>query len=538
MSRPIAVLCLSAAGLLGPATTAAAQERPDGFVLLASGRTGQPAADAIGEFRTLPAHELPALRGVRDAAAEPRWITAHGTERGILRAEAGDAFAAAGLVSTPHGLGALVGRLLPGRADRVQLQPMAAVTTATGSETFTLFARAVLPDGETVVLPPRTGTEVRLPAGVYEAWAQTADGFLWQRLQLASGERAVLDDRGPVQRLRCAAGTALFPAGFVDVPLLSDGGEVALRGGALAAPLLAERRGLRWPPMVPPGPPRTEPLPWPAEPDAERIPVPCPAAAGLGAACRLATLAPAGDGFAARCIAARRGSGDGAEFDSLAAPPDGSWLLLVAPGRAPRALPWSERTRLAQGLPGGAEPTAPLVVRLRDEQGLPAVDVAVDYTPDGMPPARTTAHSDARGVVRFGPVLAPGVLRCVDPRVANAEFPVAATPATPLELTVAAGLEIAGRVLWSDGSPAGGIVISLRDVRALLHPATRTVVTGPDGTFRFGGLPERRDFVLFATALRDGHTWIARRERAAPADGAVELSLHDEDPDLASPQRR
>ena len=57
--------------------------------------------------------------------------------------------------------------------------PMAALSTPTNSEPLTVYARACLPDGRFVTLPPQSGTTVRLPAATYDLWCRSADGWIW-----------------------------------------------------------------------------------------------------------------------------------------------------------------------------------------------------------------------------------------------------------------------------------------------------------------------------------------------------------------------
>lgn len=522
--------------LLSAAAPLAAQQRPgDRLVLLVTGPSGLAIAGARGELQLEPGRLLPALRDLPPARASQRWVTGDSNDRGLLRFDGHDEAAAnvagAGLVTTSNGLGALVGRLLPGRAQRLLLQPMAAVTTATGSEPFTLHAVGWLPDGTRVPVPVQRGTEVRLPIGTYEIWASSADGWTWQRLSLASGQRCELRFDGPAQRLRAAAGAEIYAAGRFDVPLFGDGRETTLRGAALAAPLLSLRGGCVHGPEVLPGPPRQEPIDWPQVREA-------PATARFAAArgdgqeppvlitlvrtdtdrWRPLWIAPWQDGLTTLANV----TGDG-------------WLLRLDAGLAPRALPWPDRELLGRG---PLAPGVPLTVHARDEQGLPVVDLAVEYTPEHMDPAQVAARSDPRGAVQFGPVLGPGLLTVSDPRFLNLDVPIAQIPLDGLAVTVTAGSELRGRAVWPDGTPARGVVVTLRDPGGRLRPAARAVAAGPDGSFLFGGLPDDLDLVLFASTQRDGRTWTGRLPRARAARDAVDLVVADEDPSLAPPDRR
>lgn len=287
MLRPFATALVFActAGL------AAAQERPaDGLVLLVMGPDGGPAANAHGVFTCQPAQELPALRslgawptGIVPPVKVAQLVRGASNERGVLRLDSPrldtSGRAAAGLVTTDGGLGAIVARLLPGRAQRITLQPMAAVTTGTGNEEIRLHARALLPTGETVPLPTQVGTEVRLPAGLYEVWAHSADGWVWQRLSLTSGQRFSLRFEGEAQRLRRRSGASVHPAGRPEVDLFGKLEETVLRGAALGAPLAGLHWGSVLLPQVVPGPPRKEAIDWPPAtepPTVQRLAFPFP----------------------------------------------------------------------------------------------------------------------------------------------------------------------------------------------------------------------------------------------------------------------
>lgn len=548
MPRPFVATLLVA---LAWPTHAAAQRPAEDYVLVVTGPDGQPVGDARADLFCHPTVELPALRelgvlppAVAAAVDAGQWH--HGTSngRGVLRlGTRGSAAAgsrAEGLVATADGLGAVVADLQPGPAQPVALQPMAAVTTGSGNEEFTLHARALLPNGQLVRLPPRSGTEVRLPAGTYEAWADTADGWLWQRLVLVSGRRTTLTIEGPAQRLHRATRAAVHPAGRPDIDLFGSREEIALRGAALGAPLATATSGWLAAPLVVPGPPQPMALPWPpsvaTEPTSELTFGNAAAPAPSGA---VVVLQRGQDQMWRALYAAPLQLAAG----RLAAPvpqtvAGDSWLLLVANGMAPRAVPWSERQRLATATTTDADRGQPLLVHARDEAGAPIVDLAVEYTPEAMDPATIAAHSDARGTAHLGPVLGPGTLRLVDARYRNQALPLAAIPAEGVSLVAADGAELRGTVRWPDGSPGQGIVVTVRDPSGTLRPASRSVAAAADGSFVFRGLPEDADLVVFAAAQRDGHTFSGRRSGARAGGQELALAVRDEDPDLDPTRRR
>ncbi|MGB3968393.1 MAG: hypothetical protein WBO45_16780, partial [Planctomycetota bacterium] len=252
-----------AAALFACAAALAAQATPDA-VLLVRDPSNAKIAGALGHFRRERAAELVAVRGLAlpgtGLAGED--VRAASDERGMLRLPGEESFAASGLVVTAAGLGAVVPRLRPREYRGITLQPMGEVTTHSGSEPFTLWARASLPTGERVTLPKAAGTTVRLPPGNYEAWAHGHDGFTWQRLEVRSGQRCLLAFTGPAQRLRARPGTRMHPAGWPEIDVLAAG-EADLLAPALAAPFVTFRDGRSTGERLLPGPWSREPLPWP-----------------------------------------------------------------------------------------------------------------------------------------------------------------------------------------------------------------------------------------------------------------------------------
>jgi len=155
-----------------------------------------------------------------------------------------------------------------------------------------------------------------------------------------------------------------------------------------------------------------------------------------------------------------------------------------------------------------------------------------------MDPAQLDTSTDERGEARFGPVHAPGRLRVSDPRFLNQQLELEAVPHDGLPLVVAAGSSLLGTATWPDGSPAIGVVVTLRDADGRLRPALRAVASDSRGAFAFAGLPDDRPLVLFASAQRDGRTWSGKLERQRAGGEAVALMLRDEDPQLLPPGGR
>lgn len=510
----------------------AAQERA-AFVLFVRDPSGAKVADATGVFACERPNFLPALRGLGDGTALTARPSVRATSdaQGVLRieppADGPDVRAIAGLVTTASGLGAVVGRLHGSRAQKLQLLPMAPLATAGGKGPLTVHARTLLPDGETVELPPLHGERILLPAGLHDVWAKDQDGWTWQRLLVRSGQTVPLADSRALHTLRTPPGARLHPAGRPEVDLL-DGRRVAtLRGAAARAPLITFVDGFSAGERLLPDAATEGPLDWPPAATAAPVTVAITGGSDEQAAQALLvglmqTSANTWRIFAMSRPIARR-------CVMPVAPQGDAWLVLLAPGHAATAVEWSLAGPPATlTLQRGHE----LVVRARDESGLPIPDLAVDYVPDRMEPATVAGHADARGVARLGLVTGPGVVRISDPRFANQAIELAAVPHDGLPIVVAAGAALRGIARWADGTPAGAVLVTLRDPTGQLRPAQRTVVTGPDGSFAFAGLRENRALVLFAAAQRDGRTWSGKLDRLLAGGEDVDLVLRDEDPQL------
>ncbi|MBL8730905.1 MAG: carboxypeptidase regulatory-like domain-containing protein [Planctomycetes bacterium] len=516
-----------------------ATQAPPPLVVMLRDQSGAVVRDARGYLRCRPAHQLAALRDLPPAAlpfataTEPR-CEGRGNDRGELRLvppdEAAATTAGSGVVWTTAGLGALVVNLQPGRPQRLEMRPMAAVTAAR-DEPFTLFARALLPGDRTVLLEPLAGTEVRLPAGDYEVWAHAAGGWSWQQLSLASGQTRQLDLTGEPLPLARVEGAALFPVTRPDLDLFLGGDQTVLRGMARRSPLLGVvQHQLRLPSLPPSGwNPGDAPLPWPRLDDeaTQRLGPVRHDAPTQGIA--LHVVRRGDDGTWRRFSTSVAGPGEHGAVFTVPPPPTGdTWLLVQAEGLAPIAAPWHPGFADDLVLPRGA----PLHLVARDEQGLPVPDLGLDYVPEGMDAATIEAHSDGRGEAHFGQVVLPGVLRVSDARYANQELRLGDAPGGGIHLTVRAGAELRGRVTWPDGSAAANVLVTLRDPQGRLRPVARAACSDADGRFAFCGLPTAAPLLLFATINRDGHTWSTRRPGSFAGGAELELVVQDEDPRL------
>ncbi len=510
------------------------------FVVLLRDPAGNPVAGATAAVTVHPAGEIAALTDcfAGDSPFASALPTAHrrtatSDGRGELRIPRGDGGTASGHVVTADGLGALLDGLQAGRAQRVVMAPMAAVTTTTGTEPLRVHARATTADGRTVTFAPPPGAVVRLPEGDYELWVHSSDGWLWLRKVLTSGERFAVAFAGPARRIQTSFAETFHPAGRPDVPLFAAGAaETVLRGDALLAPMIVRCGAAfigphRFPAVRPDAvlvwPPVDRPLP--------TVVVPSPAASEPRVAMFSLLQRTNGDFAVVGASQGNEPSNGRAPAFTLPPRPEGdAWLLLAAAGHAPQARPWLDAAGDAFRLERGT----PLVVLARDERGEPIADLALDYTPTDMAPAKVVGRSDGYGKCRLGPVLAPGTLRVSDPRFANQRIDLASIPGAGVNVVVTPGLTMSGVVRWPDGELARGVLVTLRDAAGVLRPAQRTIVTGADGGFTFAGLPEQRALLLFGSAPRDGRTWSGKLDRLLAGGEAIELVLRNEDPEFGA----
>ncbi len=534
LSRPmLRTLVLATMVSLAPTIEAQDHGQPSSaLLLLVLDPSGHPVAGAEARLQCDEESVLPALRGI--TIGDETSLLAKSNERGILRFPFADVPRAGSvLVTTKNELGAFVHRLLPGPGQRVQLQPMAELTTATGTEEFVLWAASTA-DGRRVTLPPQHGTHVRMPGGSYEVWARSEDGWTWQRLDLASGRRTLLQFQGPAQRLQRAEQAIVHPSGWPEIELLGPGrDECVLLGSAIAAPLVARvpSTGRAVADRVVPGPASNAPVSWPP-PDPTLATVRLhldPPPRGDGPTQVLSLRRTEGNGW--RLLGACTTAADGT--CSLPRPAAGDdWIVVMAPRHPTTALPWSDvkadgLITLQRGLP--------LLVTATQANGEPAVDLLLEYVPAGAEVATVEARSDGRGRARLPLLVAPGELRVSDERFQNQGVTLDTIPGDPMPLVVNVGATLRGKVVETDGKALAGVLVTLRDPRNLLRPAARATMTATDGTFVFAGLSETLDLVLFATTQRDDRTWSGRLPHVRAGGEPVEVVLRSEDPELGPP---
>ena len=524
-----------------PSQQPATDTRQASIIALIRDPSGAKIQEANGWLLTEPAWRLAALNNddlppIATGTPRPQQITATSDTRGVLRfaIPPGTMTAAgSGMVTTDAGLGSLLPRLHCKRTPLITLEPMALVTTATGSEPFVLIARATLADGSKITLPPQQGNRIRLPAGNYEIWAGSRDGLIWQRIQLQPSQRAELQFAGAIQRMQLATGAYVYPAGLPSLSLRQFAGEafgnedneVTLRDAALTAPWVTWHNGTVTPARIVPTPPTQEARRWPPKIDqlersqTYKLATDTPAEAVL-----LGLLRKPDRSFGVVAFATNT---DG-RMRMPTAPNGDSWLLLLAPERAPHAQPWSI-TANGQEL---ASPTGqPLSITARDRRSLPIADLVVSYAPNQQDAAALIARTDATGVAHFGNVSGPGKIQVSDERYANLDVELQLLPTQQLPLAIDDGETMDATVQFADGANGDAVVITLRDPSGNLRPRERSLITSTGTTFSFYGLPSEHNLLLIATAQREGKTWSARQVVNALDEDLV-ITLRNEDPVL------
>ncbi|MBK8101261.1 MAG: hypothetical protein IPK26_29620 [Planctomycetes bacterium] len=496
---------------------------------------GQIVPDAEAWLLPFESPDLVALRGTRPPAPPIAALRGQERQRGqvVFANVATGVASGAVLATTPGGLGGIVADIAVGEATRLQLQPMAEVTTAEGSEPFELWA--AWHGDRVVMLPPQQGMAIRLPAGTFEVWAKNADGFVWRRLELTPGGRAVLTFAGPGRVLQRHGGAVVSPTGWPHVRLLDDRSPTCtLLGTAAAAPLTSwtEATGAVLDARVVPGAPSPTPLPWPppevSTAEARTLFLRNGDHQTLPAGTEVTALRRADDG-SLRLLGRWQVKTSPIE---LAWPGRGDdWLLVTAEGMAPVARDALHEPDRPVELNRGAD----IEVQLRSPTGEPLPHVLVEFLPDGLDIAAIGTRSDSRGRVLLTGVALPGILRTCDPRHGNVEHVIDAGSGRS-QLEVPAGAVLAGVARYPDGSVATGAIVTLRDPRGRLRPAERSAIADASGNFTFTGLGDDDALVLFATILRQGRTWSARLPNIRA--GGADLELRSEDPDPPAPRDR
>lgn len=527
-------ICVLAASLL--ATTNLPCQQQSLFGLL-RGPAGQPVADAQVAFLPDPEPMVPALAPyLRPAKPHRTTSSANGSFRcpaprpGML------------LVTTEQGLGALQSRCWPGRAVRLELQPMAEIVVGTGSEPFRLWATTQLADGTTRHLPSIAGLRIRLPAGNYEAWFKVPEGFGRCRLELRSGHRTALQWSDEVRHLRMRPDANIHPTGFPQIDLLEGQRRVTLLGVACRASFAASwtnraEIGLDRTLPEPQGPTSLgqdarEPLLWPPEPPSHGTPLVMQVAGLANAERPRAWLLERRDRGDFRVIG--RGIADKLGQIQLPVQPDDArhWLLLNASQRALVAAPVSSPLWQSEvTLPTGRQ----IRCRVLDPDGTPAAFVTVNFqVPEGPILART--QTDERGLTEFAPLAGPGILTTEHDQFVSATLQLTADESA-VEMRLQRGLTITGTVTAPNGQPAAGVAITLRDPGGQLRPAERVALTNAAGEFRFSGLPTDHIVLLSAQRLRGGQTWSVQAH-ARTGEQDLLLQLRHEDPQLQPPNIR
>ena len=501
------------------AAALSAQERPPAVSGLVTDDSGAALPSAAVQFVPDAAPDLPSLRELLPLRSA---LTTTTDARGVFRVLS----SGPGLlfVTTPAGLGGVVPRAWPQRAVRMRMRPMAEVRLA-DVEDIELWPARIEDgnDGERRRLPAMRGTAIRLPEGRYEIWCKTTRGFLWQSLSLRSGEHFTLTMPTTAVEVRTEKGSGLQPLGFADVRLLATEQSTARLLGAASTASLLETNALGGLEGVRHGAAldRTIPTYVMAALDVHEAPQDAHAYVVEGTAA--GTFRP---------IASAQLQGGKAQLP-LPAEGGNNWVLVLAKGRAARALPCANVTA-TPSLAFGPDKTLACTVRHPD--GQPAAAVAITFEPLEAGPITALVYTDELGNAPLGPIAGAGVLRIDHGGYLPTSIAIGESDAAPVSIRLDAGHSLRGTATLADGTPLGGVAVSLRAPDGTMRSRVRATSTHADGTFAFAGLDDATRLVVFATATRAGRTFSARADSFGGKD--LVLVLRDEDPELQPPLRR
>ena len=510
-ARSLAPCLFALVAALGP--RAAAQEGPEVVGILRT-QDLQPARNATIWFAPAPLARLEALGAWQ---ARPAAVEGSADARGEFRLPCPDA---PGLLvaSTASGLAALAAPVHPGDPVRLELVPCADLRAPEGEPTT--FWLSVRGSDRTEWSTRARANVLRLAAVEQEVWTLLDGIAQWQRIRPLPGETLQLQAQEPRRRILGDGTHQVVAADWPEVELLgTGGGTITLCGPAAEAPLAQV-----WPDgsIVPLGtapegtPPRVRP---------HRVEVVSAEGTPLrGATVWLTTQrADASHLVAARVQTDERGLATVPVQDQLV----DTWLVVEAEGLAPRAQPLpasATRSQLHMSAP------VPRTIRVLRPDGSPAPGVDLRMLDASLASASAVLlRTDAKGMARAPLAYPEAVVAAVDPRYACEGLAIGPQVLQP-ELRLTTGVRLRGRAVVADDQPAAGAVVTLRDPGARLLPRERSTRADAQGWFEFPGLPEGRQFVVFAQQQRGGRTWSGKLVRALADEGTWTLELRDEDP--------
>lgn len=471
--------------------------------------------------------QRPDLTWLEDLTPDPKPLLARTDERGRYKIDGADRPGCL-LVRHPSGLGALVPGAAPGSPDRVMARPLGALRVEGEDLPFIAHVTAVLAGRGQQYLGRFVHTDLRLPAGTYRVLFQRGELFGEHTCRVEEGRTTVLP---PLQ-----VGRALtIPSGFDGSVFLRGWPQPELTGRPLLIPpsrgpviLRVERRvgddelfDRVW--LTPDStqlPLATPPAQW------DEVQVVGPGDRGVAGA-RIYTVEPTGQGPVVRARSMTDAEGRGRH-----AAIQGARVLVLASGFGARLI---DAEALSQRPEIRLAPGSNVDVRVvSDEPEVALVEVELRHSADSWLTFATFA--DRRGLARFRD-LPPGdsTLRLLSPDHLPAELDVALPAKGELVLPARPGARVTGRVVLTDGDPAAGALVRLRDTTGQLREV-RDAIADRQGQFAFGGLRDDSLFTISAELQRQGRTWSAQQRGIQPGDGGALLELRLEDP--LPPHRR
>ncbi len=504
----VAACALMLAGIEAPASAQSGSAATTVVGLLRD-ESGAPVAGATVTFVADAEPDVPALRDLLQPMA-PAFATSDASGAFRMPAQRPGLL----LATTPSGLGAVVERCWPGRAVRLLLRPMAEVALDDDRE-FTMWPALGANSDDRRHLPPCRGRALRLPAGRYEVWAAAHGGFVWRELSLRSGEQVRWQRPDGARQITAPEGAWVAPLGFPHVVLADAEHRTSQLFGDAARASLFVRRGLT-----------DAAAPLDADPTSPQL-----QAVAAGGNDAIAWLLARSLRGTFRALACAPTAADGAVSLPDPTAVGDLWVVLTARGLAARAVPANLLRIAPNALQLDLEAGRSLRCRAVDAAGQPVAAAVITFEPLDRGPVLAIAYTNELGQADLGPIAGAGILRVDDSQHLPFALAIAAADRQPVELRLEPGLRIRGVVTLDDGTPLANVAVTLRDSQGRLRPPERTVASAADGSFVFDGIEPTAALLLFASQLRNGHTFSARL-RILDSTAPSHLILRDEDPQI------
>ncbi len=212
-------------------------------------------------------------------------------------------------------------------------------------------------------------------------------------------------------------------------------------------------------------------------------------------------------------------------------------LVVIAPGFSPVAVAWTAETTTRVELSRGHQAD----LQVLDPRGDPVAGLPVRLIQPSSPLLTTNYTTDRLGSLKLDglPIGRLG-LRLTHPTLLDRDYPIEIHAGPPQSVRIQAdrGFQLVGNVLLPDGKPASGALVSVRDTTGRIGVQEKTAVSGVDGAFEIGGLPEDLRLRLAAKLTLEKTSYISQQVWVRPGGSRWEIELKREDPDLAGRRKK